>query len=193
MRKLAIGMALASTALATPAVARDGSWYAGIEGGLMIVEDLELDYDSVTLDVRDSVDIGHNKGIDVDIIGGHDFGMFRAEAELGYKRASIDEIGFREQLVNTQPSGGFYEADGRARAISAMLNVLVDFGDDDSWSGYLGGGLGYASVKYRAIVDDPLFGLPGSGTPDPLQTFGFSDTDSTWAWQLIAGIRAAVS
>ena len=41
MRKLAIGMALASTAFATPAVARDGSWYAGIEGGLMIVEDFD--------------------------------------------------------------------------------------------------------------------------------------------------------
>src|SRR5688500_13038294 len=134
MRKLAIGMALASTALATPAVARDGSWYAGIEGGLMIVEDLELDYESAPLDVSNGVDIGHNKGIDVDLIAGHDFGMVRAEAELGYKRASIDEIGFLTALVNTQLSGGFYEAEGRGRAISAMANVLVDFGDDDSWS-----------------------------------------------------------
>ena len=41
MRKLAIGIALASTMLATPAVARDGSLYAGIEGGLMLVEDLK--------------------------------------------------------------------------------------------------------------------------------------------------------
>ena len=164
MRKLAIGMALASTALATPAVARDGSWYAGIEGGLMIVEDLELDYESVPVDVNEGVDIGHNKGIDIDLIAGHDFGMFRGEVELGYKRASIDEIGFREQLVNQQ-FGGFFEAEGRARAISAMVNALVDFGDDDGWSGYLGGGLGYASVKYRAVVDDPDLAPRGPKTP----------------------------
>ena len=39
MRKLAIAMALASTALATPAVARDHSVYVGLEGGVMWVED----------------------------------------------------------------------------------------------------------------------------------------------------------
>mgnify|MGYP003634758168 CR=1 FL=1 len=43
MRKLALGMALASTALATPALARDGQWYVGVEGGAMIVEDVDLD------------------------------------------------------------------------------------------------------------------------------------------------------
>ena len=35
MRKLAIVLALASTALATPALARDHSFYAGIEGGVI--------------------------------------------------------------------------------------------------------------------------------------------------------------
>ena len=35
MRKLAIAVALASTAMATPAVARDHSFYAGLEGGVM--------------------------------------------------------------------------------------------------------------------------------------------------------------
>ena len=33
MRKLAIGLALASTALASPSMARDGSWYVGVDGG----------------------------------------------------------------------------------------------------------------------------------------------------------------
>ena len=41
MRKLAIVMALASTALATPALARDKAWYVGVEGGAMIVEDID--------------------------------------------------------------------------------------------------------------------------------------------------------
>jgi len=43
MRKFAIVLALASTALATPALARDHSFYAGIEGGVMLVEDAGFD------------------------------------------------------------------------------------------------------------------------------------------------------
>ena len=94
MRKLAIAMALASTALATPAVARDNSWYAGIEGGLMGVEDGELDaaytFNGVTVDDEFAVDF--KTGVDLDIIGGYDFGMFRVEVEAGYKNASISEV-----------------------------------------------------------------------------------------------------
>ncbi len=80
MRKLAIATAFASTMLATPAVARDGAWYAGIEGGLMIVEDTELDYLDPTVSVDEGVIVDHKIGYDVDVIGGYDFGMFRLEA-----------------------------------------------------------------------------------------------------------------
>ena len=85
MRKLAIAMALASTALATPAVARDNSWYVGVEGGLMIVEDSDFDssftFRGITRD--DTVVIDHERGIDLDLIGGYDFGAVRVEAEAG--------------------------------------------------------------------------------------------------------------
>ena len=43
MRKLAVAVALATTAIASPALARDKSWYVGVEGGAMIVEDIQLD------------------------------------------------------------------------------------------------------------------------------------------------------
>jgi hypothetical protein len=81
MRKLAIMAALASTALATPAVARDHSWYVGVEGGAMLVEDTKLDFEineQVVADVNDAVILNYNApGIDVDLIGGYDFGGFR--------------------------------------------------------------------------------------------------------------------
>ena len=54
MRKLAITMALASTAIATPAVARDHSFYAGLEGGVMWVEDMHLDYTDPTRTFADA-------------------------------------------------------------------------------------------------------------------------------------------
>ena len=36
MRKLAMGLALASTALASPALAKEGQWYIGVDAGAMI-------------------------------------------------------------------------------------------------------------------------------------------------------------
>src|SRR3546814_15172528 len=47
MRKLAVAVALASTALASPALARDNSWYVGVGGGVMLVEDMDLDIGSI--------------------------------------------------------------------------------------------------------------------------------------------------
>ena len=43
MRKLAMSLALASTALATPAIARDNAGYIGLEAGPMLVEDTKFD------------------------------------------------------------------------------------------------------------------------------------------------------
>ena len=60
MRKLAIAMALASTAMATPAVARDHSFYAGLEGGVMWVEDVDFNYaDSTGLELRPGATLRH--------------------------------------------------------------------------------------------------------------------------------------
>ena len=86
MRKLAIGLALASTALATPALARDGQWYVGVEGGVMLADD--MDYD--TGGTNNAILQNHEVGYDFDGIVGYDFGGFRLESEVAYKAASID-------------------------------------------------------------------------------------------------------
>src|SRR6187455_1050115 len=99
MRKLAIGLALASSALATPALATDNSWYAGIEGGLMIVQDMDLDYEDSVNDLNDAVTIDHKTGFDVDLIAGYDFGWWRLEGELGWKHAGIDTITLPTQVT----------------------------------------------------------------------------------------------
>ena len=132
MRKLAILAALASTTLATPALAVDNAWYVGVEGGAMIVEDTNLDFNSDVLEVDDALQIDHNVGVDVDLIGGYDFGGFRVEAELGYKSASLDQL-----LVLGAFSGVgdvLGEVDGDARVLSAMVNGLLDFGEDGDWA-----------------------------------------------------------
>ena len=44
MRKLAIVVALSSTVLATPALARNNAWYVGGDFGAMIVEDIPFEF-----------------------------------------------------------------------------------------------------------------------------------------------------
>jgi opacity protein-like surface antigen len=180
MRKLAIAVALASTALATPAVARDHSGYVGLEGGVLFVEDMDVDFDDGTLSLPDAITVTHNTGWDVDLIAGYDFGMVRLEAELGYKRASVNQLRVDPRISGGGPGDNF-DADGRGRALSGMVNLLLDFGNDDGLSGYAGVGVGLASVKYTADAVVP------SGVVE------FSDTDSGIAWQGILGLRYAVS
>ena len=88
MRKLAVAMALASTALASPALARDDTWYVGAEGGVMIVEDLKLDIGAV----NNAASVDHDYGWDVGGYVGYDFGPFRTEVEVSYRRAMADQI-----------------------------------------------------------------------------------------------------
>jgi len=177
MRKLAITLALASTVLASPAVARDKSWYVGVEGGAMLVEDTTFDYARAATVVPSGITIDHKTGLDVDVIGGYDFGPVRAEAEIGYKRASIGDV-FAATAITTRTVTVF-NGDGKATALSAMGNLLLDFGDDNGFSGYVGGGAGVARVKYDYVVPTILAGV--------------NDRDSGFAWQAIAGVRAAIS
>src|SRR4051812_32618738 len=126
MRKLAIAMALASTALATPALARDKTWYVGVEGGAMIVEDIKFDIAGVTAAGNGNATINHDYGYDVDGVIGYDFGPVRIETEVGYKSAVLDSyassVGTPNYLANrtslgTAPAGTFNAAGGRTSAL----------------------------------------------------------------------------
>src|SRR3546814_17462627 len=88
MRKLAVALALASTVLASPSLARDKSWYVGVEGGAMIVEDIEFDVGEASK----ATVVDSNYGYDVDGTVGYDFGAFRVDTEVGYRRDTVDGI-----------------------------------------------------------------------------------------------------
>ena len=103
MRKLVIGMALASTALATPVLAREDAWYVEVDGGAMIVEDSKYDLRvsgaGLTGSLNDAMIVDHDYGYDFGGIVGYDFGGFRVEMEASYRSAGADEFstatGFR--------------------------------------------------------------------------------------------------
>ena len=89
MRKLALAAALATTAMASPALARDDAWYIGAHGGAMMVEDIDIDVlGSTAADAK----ADYNTGFDVDGVIGYDFGMFRLEGEVGFRRAWTDHV-----------------------------------------------------------------------------------------------------
>ena len=71
MRNLAIGLALASTSLATPSMARDGQWYVGVDGGAMIVEDMDVEVGPAPIEGVLDTDVGYDFGAVV----GYDFGQ----------------------------------------------------------------------------------------------------------------------
>jgi outer membrane protein OmpA-like peptidoglycan-associated protein len=184
MRKLAIAVALASTALATPALARDKAWYVGVEGGAMIVEDIHFDIGATP----DAAQVNHDYGYDVGGTIGYDFGMFRVETEVAYKSANVDSwrstlrtpaYNAAGALVFAVP-GSFDYAGGKTTALSFMLNGMLDFGDDDGLQGFVGGGVGVARVKANKYA---------------LNTYGsfLDDSDTVFAWQAIAGIRAPIT
>ena len=140
----------------------------------MIVEDLDLDIGAL----NNAVTLDHKYGYDVDFVAGYDFGAVRLEGELGYKRAKVDEF---QAVAGGGFTGGTFNGNGRTEVISSMINALLDFGNDDGVSGYVGGGAGYAQIKFRNIS-----GTGASGV-------FLDDKDAEFAYQAIAGIRGAIT
>ena len=193
MRKLAITLALATTALAAPAMARDGSWYVGVEGGPSLVESQTYNVTSTTAATAPNTgadSVKYKTGGDVDGIIGYDFGAFRLEGEVGYKRAGVKSLAATGAVpiadatgafsaASTAPAGTYNYAGGNVNVLSFMLNGLLDFGPDDGLQGFVGGGVGVARVK-------STLGLTTNGN-------FLSDSNSGFAWQALAGIRAPLT
>jgi opacity protein-like surface antigen len=165
--------AAAAVAASTPAVARDGAPYGGIEGGLIFDGkadmDVEATIDSNTFDINDAVEIGFKRGADIDVIAGYDFGMVRAEAEFGYKHLRVKDFDLANALIGTGDFGNGLDASGSATVWSLMGNALLDFGGNEGVGAYVGGGIGPAHGKYRG------------------------ESGTALAWQILAGVRMPVS
>ncbi len=157
--------AAALAAIATPAAARDGSPYLGIEGGLLFPRDGDIEIDIEGEDDFDTdTEIDYKRGRDLDIIGGYDFGGFRIEGEVAFKRTRADEI-----EIEGEDDLDVRELDNpRVKVRTLMLNALGDFGAG-GFGVYAGAGIGRARLR-----------IGGAG-------------DGTWAGQLIGGVRTAIT
>jgi OOP family OmpA-OmpF porin len=183
MRSLWVVSASALALAAAPAAARDGAWYVGGDFGAMIVEDTDFDLSNGSSSVDNGITLNHEYGYDGGLFVGYDLGAFRIEAEVAYKKASLEE--FENTVVLPSSAGyhpiGSHEGAGSTSALSFMLNGMLDFGDDDGLSGFAGVGAGTARINFnehRFAGNDGVF---------------LDDSDSAFAWQVFAGVRRAVS
>jgi opacity protein-like surface antigen len=191
MRKILLAAA-ATVVIATPAFATDdNSPYIGIEGGLTwpthqtVFGTVNFTNPGtpgpVNVSRTDIARTSYRMGYDLDVIGGYDFGMFRLEGELGYKRAKMRNRTVDSTFVTAINTGAgttfsttnttltTFNLSNHTSVYSGMINALADFGGNGSIGGYLGAGAGYASVHQ------------------------FTGSKSGFAWQLIAGVYMPVS
>ena len=196
MRKLAIGLALAATALSGAAAAKDKAWYIGLEAGASILQKQRLDIKTANgaTTTRNAISHTYFPGFDAGGNIGYDFGGFRTEFALNYLRNKNREsnvlnvpppIPFTTangiNNVASPPPGQYANAGGTASALAFMLNGLVDIGGKgNDIGGYFGAGAGIARVKQFARLR-----APGLVFHD--------DSDTSFAWNLLAGVYKPIS
>lgn len=193
MHKSLLPAVLAATFLATPAAAADRGFYAGLEGGLWLVEDINADSEGdffggfplgitaqLAVPSGDNIAADLKTGYDVDAIAGFDWGWVRTEAEVSVKRAAFDQVAIGDDLF----FAGKHDADGYIRSFTLMANVLADVPLGSGWNVSVGPGFGWGKLKVHAKAD-----LENNGTTAKLN----DETDSGWLWQLTGGVRKRVT
>lgn len=152
-------LALASTANATSFT----GWYGGIEAGANWVPDKTVPND--TIDPNWSGGFVDKAQFDTGwaVMGsaGYAFGAVRTELELGYRANDLNQFG-------ASTDGGSVDQ------FTVMANALYDYNITPDYQLSVGGGLGWDLVNY-----DNSSGF---------HSVPIKDTDSAFAWQLMAGV-----
>jgi opacity protein-like surface antigen len=195
MRKILLPAALAASALSAPAHAADRGFYAGIEGGLWLVEDIKADSEgdsipdfpfppvltaAVAVPGGDGIAADLKTGFDIGAIAGYDWGWVRTEGEISFKRANFDQVAIGDDLFFS----GKHDADGYVQSFSVMANVLADVPLGAGFNLTAGPGIGWGRLVVHAKAD-----IENNGTTAKLN----DETDSGLLWQLTGGIRKSVT
>ena len=135
--------------------------YVALRLGVCFLDDANLSEEGVPF----SIDTEFDTGMVIEGAVGYDFGMFRAEGEIGYRKNDIDKF---------SALGISLSADGDIDALSFMANGYLDFENQTALTPYIGAGIGYATVS----ANDISVGGIDVGDED----------DSVFAYQLGVGV-----
>ena len=109
MRKFLLA-ATAAMAISSPALARDGSPYVGLELGPTMSDegfyDVTLSGTPTVVEFDRALNVDYKIGYDADVLAGYDFGMFRVEGELAHKRLGVKDVDASGALLTGLASRG---------------------------------------------------------------------------------------
>jgi len=110
--------------------------YAGISGNAVFVSDIDID----------NIELQFDSGFGIGLIGGYDFGRYRVEGELTYRKNDVDQIEIESQ------SAGSIDADGDISTTSFMVNGYLDYENKTPITPYVGLGLGISIISFNDIT-----------------------------------------
>ena len=175
MRKFALGFGVAASAIAAPAVARNGETYVGADVGVVFANEYDAEVDGR----ENAVTTESDPGWEFAGLLGHDFGPIRAELEGSYKEFNPEQY---TSAIAGLPRGsgvpvtGTMTGFGEHRFTSVMLNALLDFGGEDGIGFSVGGGAGHTWSGFDL---------------NTTETARYIDDEAhDWAWQALAQLRA---
>lgn len=172
---LAALVTLAIPALCAATPPRPGPYMSGFIGVSAIQNTDVASYDYVAgKSFADRVEF--DPGINIGGTAGFDYGFIRLEGELSYKYSEIATI---TDQINRQR---FHNADGNLGALALMFNAFLDLHNDSPVTPYVGGGIGFATMR----LSDTFVSEYG---PPIYQ----EDTDSVFAYQAGAGLEIALN
>jgi len=109
--------------------------YVGINGSVVSVDDINLS----------GAEFRSDAGFGIGIVGGYDFGLFRMEGELSYRKNNVDEIEIGYW------GNGSMDGDGDITSTSLLVNGYFDMENNTRLTPYVGLGLGIANIAFNNV------------------------------------------
>lgn len=213
------------------AQAQGDGWYIGGNMPLMFIDDSDstatTSFGQGAIDIRSTVRSEHDTGFKIGGVLGRQFGSgLRVEGEVYVARADVSKLTHTGISLSGLPPGVPLPVpeqvpipvSGSADQLGVMANLWYDFDTGDSWTPYVGGGIGFVRIDQGGLSYDtntvkneiskavgPALGAAAAQNPQLREVLaGFqslataevprlSATDTVLAYQIGAGVGFAIS
>jgi len=191
-RIVAALISAALVVLANPAFAQQvptatwGNFYAGLSGGGVITEDVNISATGTVGGVASNASgkISYKNAAAITGLAGYHFNDYVAgEAELGYASVDYDKIS-GSGTVGAVTFSGTATLNGHTDVVMGVANAIVTPLGRSRFSPYVGAGLGFANL------DSHLNSVSAAGVT---QTVNASESETDFAFDVLAGFDYAVT